>query len=146
MEGHSMECPYRMTENYKLNIMRELTRAEEQVMQVLWKLKKGFVKDILEYFEDPKPAYNTISTIVRILQDKGFVDHKAYGRTHEYYPIVSKDEYSKSHLSNFINDYFSNSFGKMVSFFAREKQISLKEMEEIMKIMENEVKKQKRVK
>ncbi len=123
--------------------MRDLTRAEEQVMQVLWKIKKGFVKDILEHFEEPKPAYNTISTIVRILQDKGFVNHKAYGRTHEYYPEVSKDDYSKSHLSSFVNDYFSNSFGKMVSFFAREKGITVKEMEEIMKLMENEVKKQK---
>jgi len=121
--------------------MRELTKAEEQVMQVLWKIKKGFVKEILEHFDDPKPAYNTISTIVRILQDKGFVNHKAYGRTHEYFPLLSKDEYSKSHISNFVNDYFSNSFGKMVSFFAKEKHLSVKEMEEIMKIMENEVKK-----
>lgn len=123
--------------------MRELTRAEEQVMQVLWKIKKGFVKDILEHFDDPKPAYNTISTIVRILQDKGFADHKAYGRTHEYFPVISKSEYSKSHLTSFVNDYFSNSFEKMVSFFAHEKGLSVREMEEIMKIMENEVKKQK---
>jgi len=123
--------------------MRDLTRAEEQVMQVLWKIKKGFVKDILEHFGDPKPAYNTVSTIVRILQDKGFVSHNAYGRTHEYFPVVSKDEYSKSHLNTFVNDYFSNSFGKMVSFFAREKGISVREMEEIMKIMEIEVEKQK---
>jgi BlaI family penicillinase repressor len=123
--------------------MRDLTRAEEQVMQVLWKIKKGFVKDILEHFDDPKPAYNTVSTIVRILQEKGFVTHKAYGRTHEYYPVVTKTEYSKSHLSTFVNDYFSNSFEKMVSFFAKEKSISLHEMEEIMKIMDNEVKKQK---
>jgi BlaI family transcriptional regulator, penicillinase repressor len=123
--------------------MRELTRAEEQVMQVLWKLKKGFVKDILENFKEPKPAYNTVSTIVRILQDKGFIGHKAYGRTHEYFPLVSKNEYSKNHLSTFVNDYFSNSFEKMVSFFAREKGISVKEMEDIMKIMEGEVKKQK---
>ena len=121
--------------------MRELTRAEEQVMQVLWKIKKGFVKDVLEHFDDPKPAYNTVSTIIRILQDKGFVNHRAYGRTHEYYPVVSKDEYSKSHLSSFVNDYFSNSFGKMVSFFAKEKEMSVKEMEEIMKIMDGEVKK-----
>jgi BlaI family transcriptional regulator, penicillinase repressor len=123
--------------------MRELTRAEEEVMQVLWKIKKGFVKDILEHFDDPKPAYNTVSTIVRILQDKGFVDHTAYGRTHEYFPTVSKDEYSKSHLNDFVNDYFSNSFGKMVSFFAKENKISVREMEEIMKIMEGEVSKQK---
>jgi predicted transcriptional regulator len=123
--------------------MRELTRAEEQVMQVLWKIEKGFVKDILEHFDEPKPAYNTVSTIVRILQEKGFVTHKAYGRTHEYYPLITKDEYSKSHLNTFVKDYFSNSFEKMVSFFAREKNISIKEMEEIMKIMEGEVKKQK---
>jgi BlaI family transcriptional regulator, penicillinase repressor len=121
--------------------MRDLTKAEEQVMQVLWKIKKGFVKDILEHFDDPKPAYNTVSTIVRILQEKGFVNHKAYGRTHEYFPIVTKSEYSKSHLSTFVNDYFSNSFEKMVSFFAKEKSISLQEMEDIMKIMDNEVKK-----
>lgn len=126
--------------------MRELTRAEEQVMQVLWKLKKGFVKDILEQFEEPKPAYNTVSTIVRILQEKGFVDHKAYGRTHEYFPVVSKDDYSKKHLKTFVNDYFSNSFEKMVSFFAKEKTISVKEMEEIMKIMEGEVKKAQNIK
>jgi BlaI family penicillinase repressor len=123
--------------------MRDLTRAEEQVMQVLWKIRKGFVKDILEHFDDPKPAYNTVSTIVRILQEKGFVTHKAYGRTHEYYPVVTKGEYSKSHLSTFVNDYFSNSFEKMVSFFAKEKSISLQEMEEIMRIMDSEVKKQK---
>jgi len=123
--------------------MRELTRAEEQVMQVLWKIRKGFVKDILEHFDEPKPAYNTVSTIVRILQEKGFVNHKAFGRTHEYFPVVSKDDYSKSHLRTFVRDYFSNSFEKMVSFFAKEKGLSMKEMEEIMKMMESEVKKQK---
>lgn len=111
-------------------------------MQVLWKLKKGFVKDILEHLDEPKPAYNTVSTIVRILQDKGFVDHKAYGRTHEYFPLISKKEYSKMHLDTFVKDYFSNSFEKMVTFFAREKSISVKEMSEIMKIMETEMKKQ----
>jgi BlaI family penicillinase repressor len=123
--------------------MRELTRAEEEVMQVLWKIRKGFVKEILEHFPEPKPAYNTVSTIVRILQDKGFVNHKAYGRTHEYYSLISKDEYSKMHLKTFVKDYFSNSFEKMVSFFAREKGITVKEMGEIMKIMEGEMNKQK---
>lgn len=122
--------------------MRELTRAEEQVMQILWKIKKGFVKDILEHIDEPKPAYNTVSTIVRILQDKGFVSHKAYGRTHEYFPIISKSDYSKAHLNNFVKNYFSNSFEKMVSFFAREKGISVAEMGEIMRIMEQEIKKQ----
>ena len=122
--------------------MRELTRAEEQVMQILWKIKKGFVKDILEHIDEPKPAYNTVSTIVRILQDKGFVSHKAYGRTHEYFPLISKSDYSKAHLNNFVKNYFSNSFEKMVSFFAREKGISVTEMGEIMRIMEQEIKKQ----
>ena len=123
--------------------MRELTRAEEQVMKILWDIKKGFVKDILANFDDPKPAYNTVSTIIRILQDKGFVSHVAYGRTHEYYPLVSRDEYSKTHLSEFVNDYFSNSFEKMVSFFAREKKISVREMEDILKIFEKEISMQK---
>lgn len=123
--------------------MRELTRAEEEVMQILWKIKRGFVKDILEHFEEPLPAYNTVSTIVRILQDKGFVSHKAYGRTHQYYPLVSKEDYSKMHLKTFVKDYFSDSFKKMVSFFAKEKGITVKEMEEIMKIMEDEMNRQK---
>lgn len=126
--------------------MRELTRAEEQVMQVLWKIKKGFVKDILEHFGDPKPAYNTVSTIVRILQEKGFVNHRAFGRTHQYYPLITKDDYSRMYLKTFVRDYFSNSFKKMVSFFAREKGITVREMEEIMKIMDEEMKKQKPVK
>jgi BlaI family transcriptional regulator, penicillinase repressor len=84
-----------------------------------------------------------VSTIVRILQDKGIVTHKAYGRTHEYYPVVTKREYSKSHLMTFVSDYFSDSFEKLVSFFAEEKGITLKEMEEIKKIMDSEVKKQR---
>jgi BlaI family transcriptional regulator, penicillinase repressor len=123
--------------------MKDLTKAEEQIMMILWKIGKGFVKDILGHFDDPKPAYNTVSTIVRILQDKGFVKHKAYGRTHQYYPVISKTEYSKMHLGTFINSYFSNSFEQMVSFFAHEKQISVKEMEEILKLMSKEIEKQK---
>lgn len=123
--------------------MRELTKAEEQVMQILWKIEKGFVKEILVHFDNPKPAYNTVSTIVRILQEKGFVGHKAYGRTHEYFPVISKDEYRKSHMSSFVKNYFANSFENMVSFFASEKNIPVTEMEEIMKLMEEEIIKQK---
>jgi BlaI family penicillinase repressor len=123
--------------------MRELTRAEEQVMQILWDIDKGFVKEILGRFKDPKPAYNTVSTIVRILQDKGFVSHKAYGRTHEYYPLVSMDEYKETHMSSFVKNYFSNSFENMVSFFANEKSMTVDEMEDIMKMMEENIAKQK---
>lgn len=123
--------------------MRELTRAEEEVMQLLWKINKGFVRDILEHFDEPKPAYNTVSTIIRILQDKGFVSHIAYGRTHEYFPVISKEEYSKMHLKTFIKDYFSDSFEKMVSFYAKRKEIPIKEMEEIKKMLEAEMTRQK---
>ncbi len=119
--------------------IKELTRAEEQVMQILWKLKKGFVKDILERFEEPKPAYTTVSTIIRILQDKGFVSHREYGRTHQYFPVISKEEYSKAHMGNFVRDYFSNSYRKMMSFFTSEESISVKEMEEIMELMKKEI-------
>lgn len=122
-----------------LNIMKELTKAEEQIMQILWEMEKGFVKDILRHFPEPRPAYNTVSTIIRILQDKGFVSHRAYGRTHEYYPLVSKEEYTRSQMTNLVSNYFSNSFEKMISFFAREKKISLKEMEDIIKLMEEEI-------
>jgi predicted transcriptional regulator len=123
--------------------MKELTRAEEQIMIILWRIKKGFVKEILEHFSDPKPAYNTVSTIVRILQEKGFVQHKAYGRTHEYFPVVTQKAYAKMQMGNFINSYFSSSYGQMVSFFAREKEISVREMEDIMKLMSKEIDKQK---
>ena len=82
--------------------MKELTRAEEQIMQVLWDLGKGFVKDIIDKLPEPRPAYNTVSTIVRILQDKGFVGHETFGKSHCYYPLVAKDTYTKKFLKNFM--------------------------------------------
>jgi len=123
--------------------MKDLTRAEEQVMQILWALKKGFIKDISEKFDDPKPAYTTISTMIRILETKGFVGHKAYGKTHEYFPLINKEEYTKAFMGNVVKNYFSNSYQKMVSFFARDNKISLKEMEEMMKILQEEMKKKR---
>jgi len=123
---------------------KELTRAEEEVMQILWRLKKGFIKEILEKFDEPRPAYSTVSTIIRILQDKGFVNYRAYGRTHHYFPVISKDDYRKSQMSSFVKNYFSNSYQKMVSFFAREDSITVKEMEEIMAMMKNEDRDKKR--
>lgn len=112
--------------------MKELTKAEEQVMQFLWKLEKAFVKDIVEKMDDPKPAYNTVSTIIRILERKGFVGHYAYGKTHEYYPLVSRKEYTRSFMKNFMRNYFSGSFQEMVSFFAREDNMSVSELDELM--------------
>ena len=113
--------------------MKELTKAEEQIMLELWALEKAFVKEIVEKLPEPKPAYNTVSTIIRILEKKGFVDHCAYGKTHQYFPIVSKPDYTKSYFKNFLSGYFSNSFHEMVSFFAKEDKMSLSELEELIK-------------
>lgn len=121
--------------------IKELTKAEEQIMQVLWDKKKAFVNDLLELLPEPKPAYNTVSTIIRILEKKGYVDHKAYGKTHQYFPLVSKKAYTKSTFKTMLNGYFSNSFQQMVSFFAKEENLSLSEMEEIKRIMEEEIRK-----
>ena len=122
--------------------LKELTKAEEQVMQVLWKLEKGFVKDVIEQLPDPKPAYNTVSTIIRILEKKGMVDHKSYGKTHEYFPTVDKNTYRKFYLENFMDNYFGGSFQRLVSFFAREKDISMLEMEELFKLVEKDLNKE----
>jgi predicted transcriptional regulator len=127
-------------------VIRDLTRAEEQVMQVLWKMERGLVHDILEHYPDPKPAYNTVSTIIRILEQKGFVGHKAYGRTHEYFPLISKKDYSGAHFGVFLNNYFGNSFRSLASFFADEKKMTLRELEEIQELISNEIKKQKKQK
>ncbi len=113
--------------------MKELTKAEEQVMQLLWKKEKAFVKELIEQMPEPKPAYNTVSTIIRILEKKGFVAYEAFGKTHRYFPLISKKEYTRKYMKNFMKGYFSNSFKEMVSFFAREDNMSLAELEELMK-------------
>lgn len=123
--------------------MKELTRAEEQVMQILWNLKKGFIKDILARMPEPKPAYNTVSTIVRILETKGFVGHQAFGKTHEYFPLVEKSAYSAFFLKNFVGSYFGGSFNKLVSFFARENDMNTRELEEMLKYVEKDIQKPK---
>lgn len=117
--------------------LKELTRAEDQVMQILWKLEKGFVKDIIEEMPEPKPAYNTVSTIVRILETKGFIDHKAYGKTHEYFPLISKEKYTKFYLNNMIRGYFNGSFQNLVSFFAKENKMSAQDVDKLLKEIKN---------
>lgn len=112
--------------------MKELTKAEEQVMQLLWKLEKAFVKDLIDEMPEPKPAYNTVSTIVRILEKKGFVGHNAYGKTHEYFPLVAREDYTRLYMKNFMRNYFSGSFKEMVSFFAKEDNMSLSDFDELM--------------
>lgn len=129
---------------YIISAMKKLTKAEEQIMHILWELGKGFVRDVIKHLPQPKPAYNTVSTIVRILEKKGFVSHKAYGKTHEYYPAITKDEYTKAYLKSIMKNYFSNSFKEMVSFFASEENMNIEELEEIRKMIGEEIKKQKR--
>ncbi len=112
--------------------MKELTKAEEQIMQLLWKQEKAFVKDIIDEMPDPKPAYNTVSTIIRILEKKGFIDHNAYGKTYEYFPVISRKEYTRSFLRNFMRNYFGGSFQELVSFFAKDDNMSLADLDEMM--------------
>lgn len=116
--------------------MKELTKAEDQIMQILWQLEKGFVKDIVDQMPDPKPAYNTVSTIVRILEKKGFVGYKAYGKTHEYYPLISKEKYTRFYLNNMVTGYFNGSFQNLVSFFAKENRIDIHDLDELVKQLE----------
>lgn len=112
--------------------MKELTKAEEQIMQLLWQQEKAFVKDIVEQMPIPKPAYNTVSTIIRILEKKGFIGHNAYGKTYEYYPIISRKDYTRAYMRNFMRNYFSGSFQEMVSFFAKEDNMSLSDLDELV--------------
>jgi len=125
------------------NAIKELTKAEEQVMQVLWSIERGFVNDILEHFPEPKPAYNTVSTIVRILERKGFVGHKAYGKTHQYFPRIMKRDYTRNYFRGFMKNYFGNSYKALASFLTSDREISISELEEMKKLMENEIEKHK---
>ena len=123
--------------------MKQLTRAEEQIMQVLWKLEKAFVKDIVKEMPRPRPAYNTVSTIVRILEKKGFVSFKAFGKSHEYFALISKADYRKNQFGGFVKNYFEDSYQSLTSFFTREENLSLEELEEIQKLIAEEINKKK---
>ena len=116
--------------------MQKLTNKEEEIMQILWKLKKAFVKEVLAEIADDKPHYNTLSTIIRNLEEKGFVSYNAFGNTHQYFPIVKMEDYRKRFMSNAIENYFDSSYKNMVSFFAEENKISADELREILAIIE----------
>ncbi len=116
---------------------KELTRAEEEVMQCLWDLQPAFVKDIVEAFPEPKPAYNTVSTIIRILETKGFVDHKAYGRTHQYFTLITKEAYRTFSTKKLMAAYYDNSAAELVSYFVKDKNISAKDLDEILETLKN---------
>jgi len=120
----------------------QLTKAEEQVMQYLWELGEGLVKDIRDKFDDPKPVRNTVSTVLRILEKKNFVSHKSYGNVHVYYPLVSKEAYSKNQLFGLMKSYFNNSFPAMASFFARENDLTIQDLEQLLEETKRELSKE----
>jgi len=123
--------------------MVTLTKAEEPIMQILWKIEKGFINDILDQLPDPKPPYNSVSTIVRVLVKKELVGYLVYGNTHQYYPLISKEEYRKKQLNKLVKEYYSNSLKQVVSFFSENKNLRQEEVDEVMQMLE-EIKKQKK--
>jgi BlaI family penicillinase repressor len=116
--------------------IKELTKAEEQVMQILWQLNEAIVKDIIDKIPGPKPAYNTVSTVVRVLEGKGFIDHKAYGNSHVYFPLISEEKYKKFSLDKIMKNYFDDSYKSLVSFIADEKNLGLKELDELTALID----------
>lgn len=118
---------------WNYNQMEKLTKVEEEIMLILWDLNKAFVKDIIEQMPEPKPHYNTVSTMIKILQEKGFVDYTAYGKTYQYYSLISKENYFKKSVSPMLKNYFNGSAKQLVSFFVKEKNISVEELEKLVK-------------
>jgi predicted transcriptional regulator len=118
------------------NELQKLTNKEEEVMKVLWKLQKCFVRDILKEYGGSKPHYNTLSTIVRNLEDKNYVGHEAFGNTHRYFPLVSREDYRKRFINKTVAEFYDNSYKNMVSFFAKEQKITAEELREIIDLIE----------
>jgi BlaI family transcriptional regulator, penicillinase repressor len=116
--------------------MNKLTKKEEEAMKILWKAKKGFVKDLIAIHPDPKPLYNTFSTIIRGLEEKGYIGHKAYGKNHEYFPIIKKEEYRKFFMKEVVASYFGSSYKSVVSFVVNEKKISADDLRKIIEMIE----------
>lgn len=119
--------------------MKELTKAEEQVMQYLWKLKKGFLKDIVNEFPEPKPAYTTISTVIRVLVKKGFIAFNTFGKAHEYYPVIEKNEYFNQHVKGLVKNFFNGSFTRFASFFTNSKELNITELEQIKQMIDSKI-------
>ena len=116
--------------------IRSLTRAEAEIMKILWQLKKAFIKDILALMPEPKPAYNTVSTFIRILEKKNVVGHTTYGNTHQYFPLIEEEEYKRHEIQQLMVNYFDNSVTNLVSFFVNDNNLKAKDFDEIMKFIE----------
>ena len=121
----------------------KLTKAEEQIMQILWEIEKGFVKDILDHFNDPKPAYTTVATFMKILEKKGFISYKPFGNAHQFYPLISKEEYSAVHINSIFKKYFKNSIEDLVSFFTDNNKLSVNDIDNAIKLLD-EIKSRKK--
>lgn len=121
----------------------ELTKAEEKVMKILWSIDKGLIRDVVEAYDEPKPAYTTVATIFKILEKKGFVERKPIGNTYEYYPLIKKEEYTSGFVKSFVKKYFSNSFKSLVSEFSSKEELTTQEMEELIEHFQNQIKKKK---
>ncbi|NJO88247.1 MAG: BlaI/MecI/CopY family transcriptional regulator [Chloroflexia bacterium] len=117
--------------------MVELTKAEEKIMKILWKIGKGFIKDIQNEFPEPKPPYNSVSTIVRVLVKKDIISYNQYGTTYEYFPLITKNEYRKGQLNRLVKDYYNNSLKQVVNFFSESKNLDINEVDEVMKMLED---------
>ena len=117
--------------------MVTLTKVEEKIMKILWDIEKGFIKDIIDQYPDPKPPYNSVSTIVRVLVQKNIVGYTAYGKSHQYHPLITKEAYRKGQLSRLVSDYYNNSLKQVVSFFSESKKLDQDELEEVMKMLKD---------
>ncbi|RXQ89839.1 BlaI/MecI/CopY family transcriptional regulator [Ancylomarina salipaludis] len=123
--------------------MKQMTKAEEQVMQILWDLKESNVRSIVDRFDTPKPAYTTVATVLKVLEKKGFVTKIPQGKTHLFLPQITKEEYSGHQMGSLLKDYFNGSFSKMASFFAKENNLSISDLEEMIEITKKEINKDK---
>ncbi|RBW59725.1 BlaI/MecI/CopY family transcriptional regulator [Tenacibaculum sp. E3R01] len=124
--------------------MMQLSKTEEQVMQYLWKLEKAFMKDILAEFPEPKPANTTVATLLKRMYDKGFVNYKLHGKSREYFPLVKKSDYFSKHVNGLIKNFFNNSASQFASFFTSETNLSVSELENLKKLIDNQIKEQKK--
>jgi predicted transcriptional regulator len=123
-----------------------LTKAEEKAMKILWSLGKGLIRDVVSEYEDPKPAYTTVATIFRILEKKGFVGRRPIANSHEYYPLISREDYTTQSVKSLVQNYFSNSFKNMVSEFSTKEKLTTSDMQELIEHFKNQIKKKKRKK
>lgn len=123
--------------------MKEITKAQEDILKALWEIKDGAASDVLDILPDPKPAYNTVSTVIKVLEKKGYVSHKTYGKTNVYFAVISKQEYAQYQLKQTIKGLFNGSINQMMSSFVKNKDVSLNELEELKEMLEQEIKNQK---